>query len=113
MAGLVPAIHEFVLRQLPVRAVAIGLVVRSLAAAEPGFFGLYRPEGHRTEPDSFMRAVAERLGGAAPASAPIVILALFDGHAIRRFLCGNWIGHLFSSPENRTRRENSPDGVSA
>src|SRR5271163_3016966 len=79
--------------QSVVRTVAERLAGCLLAAAQPDLFAGGGGERDRCEPSALMGAVAERLVGAAPAGAPEIPLAGFDGDAVGLFLCWNRFGH--------------------
>src|SRR5262252_5857034 len=81
--------------QAGVRTVAERLAAGRLAAAEPDFLGRLGGERDRGQPGALVRAVAERLVGAAPAGAPEIALAGLDGDAVGLFLRGYRFGHDF------------------
>src|SRR5439155_20482112 len=81
-----------------VRAVAEGLAASRLAATQIDRAGLLRGKGERGEADFLVRAVAEGLVAAAPAGAPEVPLAFFDGGLIGRLLRRDRFGHFSSLP---------------
>src|SRR5262249_4106915 len=61
--------------QALVGPVAERLAARLLAAAEPNLLARRGGEWDRGQPGAFVRAVAKRLAGAAPAGAPEIALA--------------------------------------
>src|SRR5271157_652599 len=91
-----PPAFAFVSRvgsQALVRAVAIGRVLRLLAAAEPGGRGLLSGEGLRRHADRLVRAVAERLVRRPAAGAPVIGLADFEVLPVRRLLGDDGFRH--------------------
>src|SRR5690349_14292026 len=78
--------------------VAERLAAGCLAAAEPNLFGRLGGERDRRQSRVLMRAVAERLRGAAPAGAPEIALSGLDIDAIGLFLRGYRSVHPSSLP---------------
>src|SRR5260370_30559314 len=79
-----------------VRPVAERLAAGRLAPAEPNLLGGLGGKQDRGESGAFVRAVAEGLGGAAPACAPEVPFPGLDIDAVGFFLRGYRTVHTFS-----------------
>src|SRR6516165_3030019 len=79
--------------QTGVGTVAERLAAGRLAAAEPDFLGRRGGERDRGQPGALVRAVAEGLVGAPPASAPEIPLPGLDGDAVGLLLRGYRFGH--------------------
>jgi len=78
-----------------VRPVAIRLVARVLAAAQPELFGFLHLEFDRRKLGALVRTVAERLGFRSAAAAPPV-LARGEFHRVRGLLRYVGFGHFLS-----------------
>src|SRR5580704_4809966 len=84
--------------QAIMRPVAKRLTLGGLATAEPNLPGFLGGVQNRGQAGVLVRAVAKRLAFAAPARAPEIALAGFDGDAVRRVLRWNRSVHLSSPP---------------
>src|SRR6516162_571932 len=79
--------------QAGVRTVAERPAAGRLATAEPDFLGRRGGARDRGQSGALVRAGAERLVGAPPASAPEIPLAGLDGDAVGLLLSGYRFGH--------------------